>query len=171
MLLRFFTNTNATAYLRGLAEEFGESTNAIRHELNNLSNAGYLIPFEDGRTIQYRANTSHPLYNEVRNLVHKYLGIDKLIDHILSRIGDLQHAYIIGDYAQGRDSGQINLVLIGDLNQKYVRRLAKKAEGLLNRKISFEILLDHNEISEKQNFGPALLIWGRSVTNKKHQPA
>jgi DNA-binding transcriptional regulator PaaX len=61
MLLKFFTNSTASAYLRGLAEEFGESTNSIRHELNNLSKAGYLVSQEDGRTIQYRANTNHPL--------------------------------------------------------------------------------------------------------------
>jgi NTP pyrophosphatase (non-canonical NTP hydrolase) len=36
MLLKFFTNGTSSAYLRGLAEEFGESTNAIRHELNNV---------------------------------------------------------------------------------------------------------------------------------------
>ena len=89
MLLKFFTNTSATAYLREMAEEFDESTNSIRHELNNLSKAGYLVSHEDGRTIRYKANTDHPLFNEVKNLVHKYLGIDKIIDNVLARIGEL----------------------------------------------------------------------------------
>ena len=52
-----------------------------------------LISREDGRTILYRANTQHPLYNEVRNLVHKYLGIDKIVENILSRLGDLQACF------------------------------------------------------------------------------
>jgi len=88
--------------MRGLAEEFDESTNSIRHELNNLSKAGYRTSQEDERTILYRANTSHPLYNEVKNLVHKYLGIDKIIDHVLLRLGDLKLAYMVGDYARGK---------------------------------------------------------------------
>ena len=84
MLLKFFTNSASSAYLRGMAEEFGESTNAIRHELNNLSKAGYLVSSEEGRTILYRANTAHPLYKEIKNLIHKYLGIDEIVESIVS---------------------------------------------------------------------------------------
>src|SRR5688572_27563803 len=136
MLLKFFTNSHATAYLRGMAEEFGESTDAIRHELNNLSQAGYLTSSEEGRTILYRANTKHPLYNEVKNLVHKYLGIDKIIENILSRLGDLQVAFIVGDYAVGKDSGTIDLVLVGVVNEKYLKKLLEKASKLINRSIN-----------------------------------
>ena len=38
LLLKFFLNTSTHAYLRGLADEFGESTNALRLELNHLEN-------------------------------------------------------------------------------------------------------------------------------------
>lgn len=160
MLLKFFTNSTATAYLRGLAEEFGESTNAIRHELNNLSKAGYLVSHEDGRTIKYQANTKHPLFNEVKNLVHKYLGIDKIIDNILSKLGDLEAAYIIGDYALGKDSGTIELVLVGELNEVYLRKLEEKAKALLHRKIKTTVLSRSNFELEKSQVGHTLLIWG-----------
>jgi hypothetical protein len=36
LLLKFFLNSSNTSYLRDLAAEFGESTNAIRLELNHL---------------------------------------------------------------------------------------------------------------------------------------
>ena len=42
LLLKFFLNSNTTAYLRSLESEFGESTNAIRIELNRLEEAGML---------------------------------------------------------------------------------------------------------------------------------
>ena len=42
LLLKFFLNTSTHAYLRGLADEFGELTNALRLELNHLENAGLL---------------------------------------------------------------------------------------------------------------------------------
>jgi predicted transcriptional regulator len=160
MLLKFFTNSTSTAYLRELAEEFDESTNSIRHELNNLSRAGYLTSHEDGRTIKYRANTKHPLYNEVKNLVHKYLGIDKIIDNILSRIGDLQAAFIVGDYAQGKDTGTIELVLVGDINEKYLKRLEEKAKDLLHRNIKTEVISKDVFEQNKERYGKALLVWG-----------
>jgi hypothetical protein len=161
MLLKFFTNAHATAYLRGMAEEFGESTNAIRHELNNLSKAGYLISKEDGRTILYRANTGHPLYNEVKNLVHKYLGIDKIIDNILSRLGDLQMAFIVGDYAKGKDSGTIELVLVGAVNEKYLNKLVEKAKTILHRNIKTELVSETDFKQSHGRFDAALLVWSK----------
>jgi hypothetical protein len=167
MLLKFFTNSHATAYLRGMAEEFGESTNAIRHELNNLSKAGYLESREDGRTILYKANTSHPLYNEVRNLVHKYLGIDKIIDNILSRLGDLELAFIVGDYAMGKDSGTIELLLVGNINERYLNRISEKAKALLNRNISWRIISAEEFESNENTYARALLVWSKTPSGKK----
>ena len=43
LLIKFFINIANKGYLNGLANEFGESTNSVRKELNNLSSAGYLI--------------------------------------------------------------------------------------------------------------------------------
>ena len=160
MLLKFFTNSAATAYLRELAEEFDESTNSVRHELNNLSKAGYLTFQEDGRTIKYRANTQHPLYNEVKNLVHKYLGIDKIIDQVLSRLGSLEAAYIIGDYAKGKDTGTIELVLVGEINEVYLKRLEEKAKNLLHRKIKTIVISRQNFENETHQMENTLLIWG-----------
>jgi DNA-binding transcriptional ArsR family regulator len=159
MLLKFFTNSSASAYLRGMAEEFGESTNAIRHELNNLSKAGYLISKEEGRTIMYKANTKHPLYNEVKNLIHKYLGIDKIIENILSRLGDLEAAFIVGDYAKGKDSGTIELVLIGEVNAKYLGTLVEKARKLINRDIKTTVIGLGEFEKDKSAFNMALLVW------------
>jgi len=163
MLLKFFTNSHATAYLRGMAEEFGESTNAIRHELNNLSKAGYLVSSEVGRTILYRANTKHPLYNEVRNLVHKYLGIDKIIENILSRLGDLKMAFIVGDYASGMDTGTIDLVLVGEINKDYLKKLVQKAKTLLHRTIKIELISADDFEQNKDRFGTALLVWSKEA--------
>jgi hypothetical protein len=159
MLLKFFTNRHATAYLRGMAEEFGESTNAIRHELNNLSKAGYLVSKEEGRTILYRANTQHPLYVDLKNLVHKYLGIDKIIENILSRLGDLKVAFIVGDYAQGKDSGTIELVLVGIVNQNYLRKLLEKASKLIGRNIKTKLLSWEEYITDREQFENALMVW------------
>ena len=42
LLFKFFLNKETTAYLRGLENEMGESTNAIRIELNKFEKAGLL---------------------------------------------------------------------------------------------------------------------------------
>lgn len=157
MLLKFFINSNATAYLRGLAEEFGESTNAIRHELNNLSKAGYLISNGNGRTIEYRANTAHPLYASLKGLMHKYLGIDTIIENIIHKLGDLHSAYIIGDYAKGKDSGTIEVLLVGDIDEDYLNKLVVKAQALIQRNIKVRHIPVHAFAPDQ--FGECLLVW------------
>lgn len=147
--------------MRGMAEEFGESTNSIRHELNNLSRAGYLISKEDGRTILYRANTTHPLYNQVKNLIHKYLGIDEIIESIVSKLGHLKAAYIIGDYARGKDTGTIELLLIGDIDEEYLKKLVLKAKTLIHRDIKTTHFIAHQ--NQEVLLKDALLLWMEDI--------
>ena len=68
LLLKFFLNSKTTAYLRSLESEFGDSTNAIRLELNRLEKAGMLSSFMQGNKKMFTANTQHPLFSEVHNL-------------------------------------------------------------------------------------------------------
>jgi hypothetical protein len=48
LLLKFFLNPETKAYLRGLSDEFGESSNGVRLELNRLTKAGLLTSESDG---------------------------------------------------------------------------------------------------------------------------
>lgn len=137
LLLKFFLNPSTTGYLRQLSKEFNESTNGIRVELNNLSEAQLLTSQKEGRNVVYRANDKHPLFDEIRSIILKSTGIDKVISNILEKIGDLKLAFLKGDYAHGNDSGLIELVIVGDhLNQSEIDRVREKTEKLIERKIS-----------------------------------
>ena len=163
MLLKFFSNSSASGYLREMAKEFGESTNSIRLELNNLTKAGYLVTEEKGRSIYYSANIKHPLYNELKTLVHKYLGIDKIIDDVihklLKRLGKLEMAFITGDYADGRDTGIIDLVVVGDIDQGYFKQLVDKVEKLINRRVRTLVLTEDEYEKNKSNLHPEKALW------------
>ena len=53
--------------------------------------------------------------------------------------------YLVGDYAEGRDSGTIDVVLIGNkLNTEYIEALEKKVEDLINRKVNFYLASKQN---------------------------
>lgn len=159
LLLKFFSNKHSKSYLRSLAEEFGESTNAVRHELNNLSNAGYLLSNENGRTIEYNANTEHPLYPELKNLVHKYLGLDHIVENIIKKLGQVQMAFIVSDYAEGKDTGIIDLVLVGEIDKQILDRLIVKAEGLIKRKIRSLVLTLKEYKKLKNTLSPEKALW------------
>lgn len=153
LLFKFFLNPKTKGYLRQLSSEFNESTNGIRVELNKLEEAKILTSEFKGRNKIYKANSSHPLFNELRNIVLKSTGIDKVISNIINKIGDVGTAFIRGDYAVGNDSGLIDLVLVGsNLNNKEINRVKNKTEKLIDRKISILVLTPAEYKNLKHNF-------------------
>jgi hypothetical protein len=159
LLLKFFTNSKSSAYLRGLAEEFGESTNSIRLELNNLSNAGFLTYADNGRIVEYKANTTHPLFNEIRSIVHKYLGLDKIVEQIVHKLGKVEEAYLVGDYAKGLDSGTIQLLIVGEIDKVYLQKLISKAKGIIKRNIKAEVISEAEKEKNLEYNGHYMLLW------------
>ena len=136
LLIKFFVTSSNKGYLRGIAEEFNESTNSIRKELNQLSDAGYLIKSQENNKIYYRANVEHPLFGSLQKLVRTYLGLDETIDQILERTGNVKLVALLGDYAKGVDSGTIEVLICGDgLDADYLTRLTEKTEQFLGKKI------------------------------------
>jgi len=147
--------------LRSLADEFNESTNSVRLELNNLTKAGFLTSKENGRTIEYKANPNHPLFPELSSLVHKYLGLDKIVENIVKKLGKVYMAFITGDYAKGLDTGIIDLILVGVVNQQELQNLVNKDEKLINRKIRALVLSpdEYKNLSHTLNPEKALWLW------------
>ena len=138
LLVKFFVTSANSGHLRGLATEFNESTNAIRKELNHLSEAGYLDKREVSNKIAYKANTLHPMYKLLQQVVHKYLGLDTIVETILERIGNVQLIELVGDYAKGVDSGTIEINIVGNqLNTEYTQSIIPKIKGIIDRKVVF----------------------------------
>lgn len=159
LLLKFFLNSQTKSYLRHLEHEFGESTNGIRVELNRFEEAGLLQSEVIGHRKFFSANTSHPLFNDINNILRKFVGIDKIIERVTSQIGNLQAAYLTGDFAIGRDSKIIDLVLIGyELDSNYINNLTIKAEEIINKKIR-HLVLTSEQMEDYFKAKPALLIW------------
>jgi hypothetical protein len=140
LLVKFFSNAENQGHLRGLADEFGESTNSIRKELNHLSEAGFLVKVADKNRIEYQANTHHPMFSNLQEIIRKYLGFDKLLEAVLERMGEVNEVVLVGDYAQGIDSGTIQVVINGEsLNKDYLGHLSNRIEELIDRKVHFDI--------------------------------
>ncbi len=163
LLLKFFLNPGTKSYLRGLATEFGESTNAIRVELNRLTDAKLLKSVNSGRTVEYRANKQHSLFKDLQSVVKKFVGLDKVAEELAAKLGDIQAAYVIGDYAKGNDSGLIDLVLVGQVDDEKLKEVTKKTEELIDRKIRTLVLAptDLEKLQSRLDIEHALFIWGK----------
>ncbi|NGP88335.1 MULTISPECIES: winged helix-turn-helix domain-containing protein [Fodinibius] len=155
LLLKFFINPELRSYLRGLSGEFEVSTNAVRQELNNLEEAGIISAEKDGNKKMFSVNRDYPLYSEVRTLLMKTVGIEQVMEKVLSRLGELKKVYLTGSLAEGLDAPTIDLYLIGDVNREYLHKMTKKAEELTGKKIRMAVF------TEKE--------WGRElIENETH---
>ena len=136
LLIKFFVNIANTGYLNQLADEISESTNSVRKELNNLTQAKYLNKKMVKNKVIYRANTNHPLFKDLQSIVKKYLGIEDLVEAVLERMGSVNQIYLLGDFARGINSNQIDILIVGkNLNTDYISDLEIKLERILKKKV------------------------------------
>lgn len=162
LLLKFFLNSSSRAHLRNLEAEFGESTNAIRLELNKFEEAGLLKSEVSGNKKVFRANTGHPLFSDIHNILLKTIGFDQIIDRVVTKLGNVEMAFVTGDFARGMDAPIIDLVFVGnDINQEYLVKLATKTEELISRKIRYIIFSSAEFEIYRKNISSKdlLLIW------------
>ena len=164
LLLKFFLNSKNTAYLRNLEEEFGESTNAIRLELNKFEKAGFIEAISEGNKKVFSVNTKHPLFRDINRIILKMVGIEYVVDYVLQRIGDLEKVYLVGNMSKGQNTNIIDLVLVGDnLNKTFLIEQIEKAEKKIKKKIRYvHFTSSEFEISKIKEPGMhPLLIWSR----------
>ena len=172
LLKKFFLNSSTRAYLRGLEAEFGESSNAIRIELNRFEEAGLLNSIREGNKKIFQANETHPLYKDIHNIILKETGIDRVIEKVIHRLGNLNCVYLTGDFAKGMDSQVVELILVGkEIDRGYLARKVVQAENMVGRKVSYIVLEPGEAESYLLKYKPAdlLPLWncnGLEVTPK-----
>ena len=138
MLIKFFVSAANNGYLNGLANEFNESTNSIRKELNNLSEAGYLLKSKKNNRIIYNANTAHPMFGILQKIVRQHLGLEEIVETVIERIGDVDQIALTGEYAKGIDSGNIEIIINGkNVNKDYLDSIKPKIKKKIGREVSF----------------------------------
>ena len=158
LLLRFFLNPESSAYLRGLAQEFDESTNAVRVELNRFEEAGLIRSHKDGNKKMYQVNTKFPMFNELQKIAFKHFGIDQIIEQVIQKLGDVEAVYLTGDLARGLDSKVVDVTLVGNgIDEIFLTKLCQKAETMIGRKIR-ALVYSANEVYNIENSN--LLIFG-----------
>lgn len=160
LLIKFFLNPEIKGYLRGMEQEFGESTNAIRQELNRFEKAGLLNSSTLGNKKFFQANQKHPMFKDLMLLTQKYMGIDKVVDNLVSKAGDVEAVYLSGKLAKGIDSQVLELVIVGKaIDEAFVLSMAKKVGDIINKKITWVVYSPKKDNDFVSDLEHLLLIW------------
>jgi DNA-binding transcriptional ArsR family regulator len=160
LLMKFFLNSTTTSYLRDLESEFGESSNAIRMELNRLEDASLLKSHKQGNKKIFQANKKHPLFADIHSILLKHTGIDRVLERLINEVGGLTSAYLVGHFARGMDYPVIDIVLAGkDMDLDFLYKLINKTEKIINRRIRYLLVDPGSEKELLRSYPEALLLW------------
>jgi len=73
----------------------------------------------------------------------------------------LESAYLIDDYAEDKDTGIIDLLLVRNINQYHLNDLSRKTERYIKRKIRSLVVSreEYTDLKPKLENRPRVLIW------------
>lgn len=138
LLALFFTNPSQKYYLRELQRILGYSAGSIRRELLKFQKDSLFNIEKVGNLIYYSLNINHPLYEELKGIISKTIGIEGSLRKTLSSIKEIRISFIYGSFASKthKAASDIDLMIIGnpdmsDLNEK-IAKLEKKLRREIN---------------------------------------
>ena len=138
LLALFFTNPSKKYYLREIQRILGYSAGSIRRELLKFQRDNLFNTQREGNLLYYALNMEHPLFEELKAIVAKTVGIEGSLRNALSSVEKIRIAFIYGSFAGKREKGtsDIDLMIIGNpdtsqLNEK-IATLEKKLEREIN---------------------------------------
>lgn len=137
----FFTNPEQKYYLRQLERLLGFSAGNIRRELLNLVQDGLFHTEKQGNLFYYSLNTDHALYEEIKSIVFKTIGVEGSLRDCLSNLKNIKTAFIYGSFASQSEkkSRDIDVMIIGDPEISELNRRIRELEHKMSREIHVTI--------------------------------
>ena len=155
----YFSQTNRRHYLRELERLLYEPVGNIRRELLRWSKAGLFLREKVGNLTYYSLNTSFPLYEELKAIVSKTIGIEYILKEGLKGIESIVLAIIYGSVASGEDTGNsdIDVLLIGNPDMDELVNNVQEMEKELGREINY-VLYTPEEFKRKKEARNTFII-------------
>ena len=153
----FFTNPERSFYIQEIGRILDKKPGTFQRTLNNLISEGILISEYKGNLRFITVNKNYPIYNELKNIIFKTVGIQGSIKQILREIGDIRIAFIYGSYAKSRENilSDVDLLIVGDPNEENLIKKLDSLEERLKRQINYKLYNFRDfkkEIKEKEPF-------------------
>lgn len=148
----FFTNPESEYYLRELERILDIPVSMIRKELLRLEEAGIFVSSRKGNLAYFFLNKSYPLFEEMKSMVFKTIGIKGLLKSIFEKIKGVEVAFIYGSFAKNEENAKsdIDLFVIGKVNEDKLVTEIGKLEKVLKREINYSLFSKTDFIKKRR---------------------
>jgi uncharacterized protein len=138
-LLRvLFADPGREVHLRELARQSGLSIKTIQDEVQKLLRAGLLTSRRDGNRLLLRAETAHPLFPDLQQIVLKTAGLRDVLTEALRGLKGVDIAFVFGSLAGGPGNARsdVDLMVIGSIGLRTLAPRLTRASATLGREIN-----------------------------------
>ena len=118
VLALLYSHVDESFYLRQIARAAGVGMGTLQREVKILSEAGIIRRTIRGRQVYYNANPECPVYDELKSLIIKTVGMGDALRAALALLENrIQVAFLFGSLAQGgqRSGSDADVMVIGDV--------------------------------------------------------
>lgn len=158
LLEEFLLKPDAEFHIRELARMVGGIPIHVQEELKNLQLAGLLDSRKKGNMVLYKLRIASPIADDLKRIFLKTENIGKEILKLLPGRDKIRYALVYGSVAKGTESASsdIDLLIIGDVDEDIILRSMQKIEHKIGRTINY-ILWTEKELAQKARQGITLL--------------
>ena len=137
----YFSNPENEYYLRELERILGIPVSMIRKELLRLKDDGIFMSSKKGNLTYFYLNKYYPLFDELKSIVFKTIGIKGLLKNHLKKIKGIESAFIYGSFAKNEENAKsdIDLFILGKINEDKLVTEIGKLEKVLKREINYSL--------------------------------
>jgi predicted nucleotidyltransferase len=174
ILLHFFTNPDDELYLREAAQRLKEDPGNLSKEMSRLEKEGIFLSRFVGKQKYYFLNKKYPLFDELKSIIFKTIGIRGSLEQIANEIKGIYIAFIYGSFASGKEaaSSDIDLCLVVDervFNEDKLIPRISSLEKNISREINYTYYSKKewlNRLSNNDSFikniieGPKIILKG-----------
>lgn len=138
VLRLLFADAGRELHLRDLTRQSGLGLGTVQGELEKLSSSDLVTSRRDGNRRYYRANSSHPLFPDLQQLVLKTSGLRDVLANALHGIKGIEVAFVFGSLASntGKAASDVDLLIIGDVGLRAVASALRGVGEVLAREIN-----------------------------------
>lgn len=148
----YFTNHGVAYYLRELERMLKIPVSIIRKELMRLEREGLFLSEKKGNLVYYRINTDYPLFEELKSIVRKTIGVEGMLKDATLRIKGIKNAFIYGSFAGGKEkiTSDIDLFIMGNINEDELVSKINSIEKSIRREINYTLFTPEEYKKKKQ---------------------
>ena len=160
LLLRlFFTNPGREFYIQEIGRILGKKPGVFQRTLYNLERSGILASQYRANARYFRVNEGHPLFEEIKNIISKTVGVIGSLIKVLRNAGSINFAFIYGSFAKASENplSDIDLMIVGSPDESIILRRLGELEQTLKREINYRVYSSIDFVGDIQRAEPFLL--------------